>query len=99
VRSDDLALTPGLIDKPDFIGRLAPGHGTERLQVRDVSRQAAFAADGDRFVDGIKNARAFISDMAGVEAAVPGRHADEGDELILLSIGARIVLKARGQTP
>ena len=59
---------------------LAPGRLARRLDVRDVDRAAGLAADGDRLLDRVEQAAAFVADVAGVDAAVLGRDLRQGDQ-------------------
>ena len=67
--------------------------------MRDVHGQAGLAADGNGFVNRGEHAGALVAHMGGIMAPVPRRHAGQGDELLFLGIGARVVVEPGGETP
>src|SRR5262249_25432706 len=52
-----------------------------------------------RLADGLENAGPLVADVAGVDAAVPGDDAGQGDEFLGLGVGAGVVDQAGGHAP
>src|SRR5437588_150736 len=81
-----LPLLAGILDQGDGVGGLVPGPPPGAFDVRDVNRQPGVAADFQRLFHGDQQAGSLVAHVAGVEAAVFGRHLGQGDDLVSLRV-------------
>src|SRR5262249_12250888 len=78
---------------------LPPIVSSRHLEMPDLYRDARFAADGERLLDGIHLGIRLAANMRGINTAVARSDLGQGDELCCLSVGARWVDKRAGNAP
>ena len=68
VRLDVDPVAPRLVDQADDLGHPAPERLIGDLEVDDVDRNSAPAADGDRFLDRGEDLGPFVADVRRIDA-------------------------------
>src|SRR5229473_7890377 len=81
VGGDVYAGSPRRVDLSKDVRHPAPTRLARYLEVPDLHRDACFAADAERLVEGLVLASGFVADVAGVDPAVAPRGLRQRDQL------------------
>ena len=84
------------IDLGDNLGHASPIIFPGNFNVPDLHRDAGFAADAQRLVDGVEHRIAFVAHVRRINAPELSGFGGERDQLLCLSVRSRSIFQRRG---